>query len=125
MVSYVARTARQVSFFGVTASAFAFSADIPKCLSPIKDEYRDALAKRLDAYLKANHSQNWAELFALVSDAARGGLEREASVARMKAAHRKDFSNSPDLIEFKPDRAAKGDGREYDVYGCGKAHREE
>jgi hypothetical protein len=74
MVSYMARTARQVSFLGVTASAFAFSADIPKWLSPIKDEYRDALAKRLDAYLKANRSQNWAELFALVSDAARGGL---------------------------------------------------
>jgi hypothetical protein len=93
-------------------------------LSPVTAEHRDALAKRLDGYVKANHSQDWAKLFEFISDAARGGLNRSDFAAKMKAAHRRDFSNSPDLLEFQPARTIKADNLEYDVYGCAKAQRE-
>jgi hypothetical protein len=100
------------------------SADSPKWLSPITAEHRDALAKRVDAYVKAYHSQDWARLFGLISWAARGSVSQYTFVARMKAAHRKDFSNSPDLMEFRPDRTSNTEPAEYDIYGCGKARRE-
>ena len=106
------------------SSVLAFSADSPKWLSPITAEHRDALAKRLDAYVKAYNSKDWAKLFGLISDAARGGTAQDTFVARMKATHRRDFSNNPDLMEFRPDRTANAERAEYDVYGCGKARHE-
>lgn len=105
------------------ASVVALSSDTPKWLATIKVEHRDALAKRLDAYVKAYRSQDWPKLYGLVSDAARGNTAEATFVSRMKGAHRKDFSNSPDLMDFRPDRTAT-EGAEYDVYGCGKARRE-
>jgi hypothetical protein len=42
----------------------------------------------------------------------------------MKAAHGKDFANSPDLREFRPERSAKADRSGYEIYGCGRAVRE-
>lgn len=105
-------------------SLLALSAGDPKWLSPIAADRRDALAKRLDLYVKAYRWQDWAKLFGLISDVARGGVTQDAFVARMKSTHRKDFSNNPDLTEFAPDRTANAESAEYDVYGCGEARRE-
>ena len=102
----------------------ALSADNPEWLSPVSAEQRQALAKRLDGYVKANHTQDWGGLFDLISDTARGGVNRNDFAGKMKAAHRRDFSNNPDLLEFRPARTIKDDAGEYDVYGCGKARRE-
>jgi len=104
--------------------AVAFSADSGKWISAVPAEQRDTLPKRLDAYVKAYRSRDWGKLFDFISDAGRGGVDRPAFVARMKAAHRKDFSNSPDLLTFRPARTTKSNKTEYDVYGCGSAQRE-
>ena len=114
---------RWLALVSVTIAA-AFSAENRKWLSPITTEHRNALAKRLDNYVKACSSQDWAKLFGLISDAARGGSAHDTFVATMKATHRKDFSNHPDLMEFTPERTAKAERGEYDIYGCGKARRE-
>jgi len=42
----------------------------------------------------------------------------------MKAAHGKDFANAPDLLEFQAGRSDKNERGGYDIYGCGKAQRE-
>ena len=102
----------------------ASSIDSPQWLSPIPAEHREQLAKRLDAYVKANRSKDWTKLFDLVSDSGRGGTNRDVFVAKMKAAHQKDFSNSPDLLDFRPARTENADSAEVDIYGCGKARRE-
>jgi hypothetical protein len=34
----------------------------------------------------------------------------------MKAAHRTEFANSPDLLEFQPDRSVKSDATEYEIF---------
>ena len=113
------------TFIGCLAVCLiALAAEREAWLSSVPAEHRDALAKRLDGYVKANHSQNWAKLFEFISDAARGGVDRSDFVPKMKAAHRRDFSNSPDLLEFQPVRTIKADNSEYDVYGCAKAQRE-
>jgi hypothetical protein len=75
-------------------------------------------------YLKANHRREWSKLFDFISEAGKGGVDRQVFVAKMKAAHGKDFANSPDLLDFRPDCSAKSDWTEYEVYGCGKAVRE-
>lgn len=108
----------------LVGAVLALSADSPKWLSGIAAEHRDTLPKRLESYVQAYQSRDWAKLFGLISDAGRGGVNQDAFVVTMNATHRRDFSNSPDLMEFKPGRAAKADGTEYDVYGCGKARRE-
>jgi hypothetical protein len=100
------------------------SVDSPPWLSPIAAEYRKGLAKRLDAYVLAYRSNDWFKLFDLVSDSGRGDTNRDTFITKMKAAHRKDFSNSPELLDFKPVLTKKDDNAEYDVYGCGKARRE-
>jgi hypothetical protein len=102
----------------------ALAAEREAWLSTVPAEQQAALAKRLDGYVKANHSQDWAKLFEFISDAARGGVDRSDFVPKMKAAHRRDFSNSPDLLEFQSVRTIKVDNSEYDVYGCAKAQRE-
>ena len=100
------------------------SMDSPRWLSPIPAEHRKELAKRLDAYLKANRTKDWPKLFDLVSASGRGGTSRDTFIAKMKAAHQKNFSNSPDLLDFRPARTENADRTEVDVYGCGKARRE-
>jgi hypothetical protein len=102
----------------------ASSMDSPQWLSPVTAEHREALAKRLDAYVKAHRSKDWGKLFDFVTDAGRGGTSRDTFVAKMKAAHQKDFSNSPDLLDFRPARTKKDDSGEYDICGCGQARRE-
>jgi hypothetical protein len=93
-------------------------------LSVVPSEQRDALAVRLDAYVKANRARDWRKLYDLVSDAGRGGADLPTFVSKMKAAHGTEFANSPDLQEFRPDRATNGNKAEYDIYGCAKAQRE-
>lgn len=102
----------------------ALSAATGEWFSAIPLEHRDALAKRLDNYVKANRSKDWSKLFEFISDSARGGVDRQTFVTRMKTAHQRAFSNSPDLLEFRPARSSKSENTEYDVYGCGKAQRE-
>lgn len=93
-------------------------------LSAVPAEQRDALAKRLDGYVKAQEARDWSRLFDLISDAARGGTDRHVFVVKMNAAHGRGFSNSPNLLKFRPERGAKAEKTEYEVYGCGKAMRE-
>jgi hypothetical protein len=90
--------------------------------SAVPSEQRAALIKRLDAYLKANRSRDWKKLYSLISDVARGGADRQIFIAKMTAAHGRDFANDPDLLEFQPARTVTGSG--YDIYGCAKAQRE-
>lgn len=106
------------------AGLIGLAAESEAWLSPVTTEHREALSKRLDGYVKANHAHQWGKLIDFISDAARGGVKRDDFVARMKAAHRRDFSDSPDLTEFQPARTIKADDSEYDVYGCAKAQRE-
>ena len=87
-------------------------------------EQREALARRLDAYVKTNRARDWGKVYDFISDAGRGSVNRQAFVARMKTAHGSEFANSPDLLEFRPVRGIKADKTEYDLYGCGKAKRE-
>jgi hypothetical protein len=101
-----------------------FAADRKEWLSAIPADQQDALAKRLDGYVKAHHAREWSKLFDFISDAGRGGVDRQVFVAKMKAAHGRDFANSPDLLEFRPERSAKAEKTEYEIYGCGKAVRE-
>jgi hypothetical protein len=90
--------------------------------SAIPSEQRDALTKRLNAYLKANRSRDWKGLYDLISEAGRGGTDQQLFMAKMTAAHGSGFSNNPDLLDFQPARSVKESG--YDIYGCGKAQRE-
>jgi hypothetical protein len=92
--------------------------------SNIPTERRDALAKRLNAYVDAYRDRKWEQLYGLVSDFGRDGVNQKDFVAAMESAHGTDFANDPDLLEFRPERAqinAKGD---YLVYGCARARRE-
>ena len=93
-------------------------------LSVFPAEQKDAIGRRLDAYVKANQARDWNKLYDLVSDAGRAGVNRQTFVAKMKMAHGKGFSNSPDLLGFRPSRGTKTDEADYDIYGCGKAQRE-
>lgn len=102
----------------------ALAAENQAWLSQVAVDHQDALAKRLDEYVKANRSQDWTKLFGCISDTARGGVNRNDFTAKMKATHRKDFSNSPELLQFQPARTVKTGGSEYDIYGCAKAQRE-
>jgi len=102
----------------------ASSINGPQWLSTIPAEHRDQLAKRLDAYVKANLSKDWTKLFDLVSDSGRGGITRDTFVAKMKATHQRTFSNTPVLLHFRPARTENADSAGVDVYGCGKARRE-
>jgi len=104
--------------------AIAFAGDGKEWSAAVPADQRDALAKRLEGYVKANRARQWDKLFDFISDVGRGGVDRPVFAASMKAAHRKDFSNSPDLLEFQPDRSAKANKTGYEVYGCGKAVRE-
>ena len=85
-------------------------------------DQRDTLAKRLDVYLKANRSRDWKKLYELISDAGRGGANRQTFITRMASAHGRDFANDPDLLEFQPARTVDDGG--YDIYCWGKAQRE-
>jgi hypothetical protein len=105
-------------------TAITFAVDGKEWLSAVPNEQGDALAKRLDGYVKAHRASEWGKLFDFISDAGRGDVHRQVFVAKMKAAHGRDFANSPDLLEFRPERSAKADKSAYEIYGCGKAVRE-
>lgn len=82
------------------------------------------IVRALHSYpdLKANRSRDWKKLYDFISDAGRGGTDRQIFVARMTTAHGRDFANDPDLLEFRPVRTVKESG--FDIYGCAKAQRE-
>jgi hypothetical protein len=103
--------------------AVAFAAASQEWLSVVPAGQRDALVRRLDIYMKTNRGRNWGKAYDFISDAGRGGINRTTFVAIMRTAHRREFANSPDLLEFSPVRAVKAD-KEYDLYGCGQARRE-
>jgi hypothetical protein len=104
--------------------AIIHAAGSQEWLAVVPSEQRDAFARRLDAYVKANRARDWDKLYDLVSVAGRGGVDHRTFIARMKAAHGTEFANSPDLLEFRPERTSSGDKAGYDVYGCAKAQRE-
>ena len=105
-------------------SVLAFAGDQQDWLAAAPTEQREALAKRLDGFVKANRAGDWGKLFDLISDAGRGGVDRRVFVTKLKAAHRSDFATSPDLLDFQPVRSVNSGSNQYDVYGCGKATRE-
>jgi hypothetical protein len=102
----------------------AFAADGLGWLSPVPARRRDELAKRLDAYVNAHRSRDWATLFDLMSKAGRGAVSRQMFAEKMNAAHRRDVVRSADLLAFRPGRSMDRGDSAYDVYGCGKARRE-
>jgi len=117
--------AKLLSAILCVGTAITFALDSKEWLSAVPNDQRDALAKRLDGYVKAHNASEWSKLFDFISDAGRGDVDRQAFVAKMKAAQGKGFANSPDLLEFRPERGATADKSGYEIYGCGKAVREE
>jgi hypothetical protein len=105
------------------ASAILISGQATDPFFSIPLEQREPLSKRLGSYVEANKAGKWDNLYDIVSDAGRGGVNRKTFVAAMKSAHGSDFAQDPDLLEFKSDRTEKND-EGYDIYGCGKARRE-
>jgi hypothetical protein len=103
----------------------SYGAPADEPLSAITVEQRGPLAKRLEAYVKANREHEWDKLYDLVSDNGRGGVTRQVFVVKMKGAHGKDFANEPDLVEFKAGRSEKNEHGGYDIYGCGSGQRED
>lgn len=103
----------------------SYGAPADEPLSAITVEQRSPLAKRLEAYVKANREHEWDKLFDLVSDTGRGRVTRQVFVVKMKGAHGKDFANEPDLLEFKAGRSEKNEHGGYDIYGCGSGQRED
>jgi hypothetical protein len=87
-------------------------------------EQRDAITKRLHAYVEAYRDRKWGELYNLVSSTGRGGVTQEVFVAAMTSEHGTDFAQMPDLLEFRPELTEKDDKGEFDIYGCAKARRE-
>jgi hypothetical protein len=121
----VSRTAKRLLPVVLGAGCvIALTATGKEWLARVPAEQRDMLATRLNAYVKAHRARDWSKLYDVVSDVGRGGVDRKTFVARMKAAHGADFANSPDLMEFRPDRTTSAGETEYDIYGCGKAQRE-
>lgn len=104
-------------------SSFCVAGDETEPLSDIPAAQREALTKRLDAYVEAYRGRKWDRLYDLVSDTGKGGADRQTFIAAMKHEHGADFAQMPDLLEFKPDRTEKNDDG-FDIYGCGKARRE-
>jgi hypothetical protein len=105
------------------ALAMVVPAQVTAPFSNIPPEQRESLSKRLGAYVEANKTRKWDNLFDIVSDTGRGGANRQTFVAAMNSSHGSDFAQDPDLLEFKSDRTEKNDDG-YDIYGCGKARRE-
>jgi len=104
-------------------STFVASGQILEPFSAIPNEQRDALAKRLDGYVEANHYRKWEKLYGLVPTVGRGGADIRTFVVAMSTNHGEDFAQYPDLQTFTPSRTRKnGDG--YDIYGCAGAVRE-
>jgi hypothetical protein len=117
------RTASAVTILSLLVSSMSLAGGVSEPFSNIPAEQRDALAKRLVAYVEVYRDRKWNKLYDLISDTGRGGADRKTFVAAMVAEHGKDFAQMPDLLEFKPDRAEKNDDG-FDIYGCGKAQRE-
>ena len=105
------------------ASALCVAGGGTEPLSEIPAAQREALTKRLGAYVEAYRGRKWDRLYELVSDTGKGGADRQTFIAAMKHEHGIDFAQMPDLLEFNPDRSEKIDDG-VDVYGCGKARRE-
>ncbi len=113
-----------MSIVGWLGSAIAVATNVQFPFSKIPADQREALGRRLDAYVKAHRANNWERLYDLVSDTGKGGIPRGKFVANMKSQHRLSFANFPDLLEFHPNRTEAGKSTGYDIYGCGKARRE-
>jgi len=105
-------------------TTITLAGDGKEWLAAVPADKRDALAKRLDGYLKAHSGRKWSVLFDFISDTGKDNVDRNVFAAKMQAAHRRDFSTSPDLLAFRPERSTKADKTEYEIYGCGKAVRE-
>ena len=92
--------------------------------SKLPTEQREALTKRLSAYVEAYRDRKWEKLYELVSAVGRGGADQKVFAAAMKSAHGTDFAQMPDLLEFRPELSETNDKGEFDIYGCGRARRE-
>jgi hypothetical protein len=92
--------------------------------SRMPPEQRNALAKRLNAYVEGFRDRKWDKLYKLVSSTGRGGVSQEDFVAAMTSEHGTDFAQMPDLLEFRPELTERNDKGEFDIYGCAKARRE-
>jgi hypothetical protein len=101
-----------------------FAAKQKDSFSRVPAEQREALAKRVQGYVQENRTRNWDKLYDLVSDLGKAQISRQAFIARMNSARGTEFANSPDLLEFLPDRTEQAERDEWDIYGCAKARRE-
>jgi hypothetical protein len=117
------RTAAAVTILSLLIGSMSPAGGASEPFSNIPAEQREALAKRLVAYVEVYRDRKWNKLYDLISDIGKGGADRKTFVAAMTAEHGRDFAQMPDLLEFKPDRTEKNDDG-FDIYGCGKAQRE-
>ena len=107
------------------AGTSAVSKDKPSDVyANVPVDKKETLKVRLAEYVEANKSRDWAKLFSLVSDTARGKVNQQGFVARMTQSHQDSFSNYPDLLKFAAVRDEKADDGGFDLYGCAEAQRE-
>ena len=90
-----------VSLVAVVAFASALQGGGTDPLSSIPAEQREALNKRLGAYVEAYRRMKWDKFYDLVSDPGRDGANWKTFIAAMKSEHGTDFAQMPDLLEFK------------------------
>jgi hypothetical protein len=113
--------------FGMIAFLYMLTLQAGTRMEPFSKmpiEQRDALTKRLNAYVDAYRHKMWGDLYKLVSTIGRGGVTQDVFVNAMTSEHRADFAQMPDLLEFRPELTEKNDKGEFDIYGCAKATRE-
>jgi hypothetical protein len=106
----------------VALAAITAPAQSTSWSTAVPPEQREALAKRLDAYLRANSSRDWKGLYGFISEAGRGGADQQTFVRRMREMHGKESASGPDLLKFEPARTVKESG--FDIFGCARAQRE-
>lgn len=81
-------------------------------------------ASRVSEYVNAYRTRDWNELYDLVSDVGKDGVDRQKFIAAMKAKHSTgEYAGMPNLLAFTPERSEKDAGG-VDIYGCAKAKRE-
>ena len=112
-----------VLVFLISTSLYLRDNKTPFSGVPVQEQKQ--LQNRLTEYVQTYRTHDWSKLYDLISDTAKRQVKREKFVVRMNAEHREDFSSFPDLLEFDADHTVSSGENQFDIYGCGKARREQ